>query len=72
MKLNILCSIFREKLFRQSLIRLKTEVVKANTLVRESNFLAEEMGKQTEFFVTLQIPAANLSPNRKVGNLIVI
>ena len=40
--------------------------MKANTLVIEANSLAEEMGKQTEFSVTLQIPAANLSPNRKV------
>lgn len=40
--------------------------MKANTLVREANFLSEEMGKNTEFGVTLQIPAANLSPNRKV------
>ncbi|WAR16223.1 KI13A-like protein [Mya arenaria] len=34
---------------------------------REANFLAEEMGKQTEFHVTLQIPASNLSPNRRRG-----
>ncbi|XP_064651713.1 kinesin-like protein KIF13A isoform X3 [Lineus longissimus] len=57
----------REKLFCQSLVRLKEEVVKANCLVREANFLAQEMGKKTEFSVTLQIPAANLSPNRKRG-----
>ena len=54
-------------MFKQSLCKLREEVVKANALVREANFLAEEMGKQTEFHVTLQIPAANLSPNRRVG-----
>ena len=58
---------FREKLFKQSLSNLKVEVVKANSLVREANYLAQEMGKQTEFHVTLQIPSANLTPNRKVG-----
>uniref|UniRef100_A0A3Q3VLG4 Kinesin-like protein n=1 Tax=Mola mola TaxID=94237 RepID=A0A3Q3VLG4_MOLML len=53
-------------LFRQSLSRLKEQVVKANTLVREANFLSEEMNKLTDYQVTLQIPAANLSANRKV------
>ncbi|XP_041360770.1 kinesin-like protein KIF13A isoform X2 [Gigantopelta aegis] len=57
----------REKIFKQSLVKLREEVVKANTLVREANFLSEEMGKQTKFHVTLQIPAANLSPNRRRG-----
>uniref|UniRef100_A0A0L8I897 Kinesin motor domain-containing protein n=1 Tax=Octopus bimaculoides TaxID=37653 RepID=A0A0L8I897_OCTBM len=57
----------REKLFKQSLAKLREEVIKANTLVREANDLAQEMGRQTEFHVTLQIPAANLSPNRRRG-----
>lgn len=39
--------------------------MKANTLVREANIFADEMGKQTTFGVTLQIPPQNLSPNRK-------
>jgi hypothetical protein len=56
----------REKLFCQSLAKLKEDVVKANTLVREANFLVQEMAKPMEFSVTLQIPAANLSPNRRV------
>ena len=43
--------------------------MKANTLVREANFLAEEMSKLTDYQVTLQIPAANLSANRKVRML---
>jgi kinesin family protein 13 len=57
---------YREKNFKQSLAKLREEVVKANALVREANQLSQEMGKQTEFHVTLQIPAANLSPNRRV------
>ena len=56
-------------MFKQSLSKLREEVVKANALVREANFLAEEMGKQTEFHVTLQIPASNLSPNRRVSKI---
>ena len=44
-------------------------MMKANVLVREANFLAQEMAKDAEFSVTLQIPAANLSPNRKVSAL---
>lgn len=58
---------FRDELFKKSLAKLREDIVRANGLVREANFLAEEMGKETEFKVTLQIPAANLSPNRKVG-----
>ncbi|XP_067139830.1 kinesin-like protein KIF13A isoform X3 [Centruroides vittatus] len=57
----------RDELFKKSLAKLRCDIVRANGLVREANFLAEEMGKQTEFKVTLQIPAANLSPNRKKG-----
>ncbi|XP_038051604.1 kinesin-like protein KIF13B [Patiria miniata] len=60
----------RDELFRQSLARLREEVVKANALVREANFLGEEMGKLTEFRVTLQIPACNLTPNRKRGAIV--
>ncbi|XP_055871121.1 kinesin-like protein KIF13A isoform X6 [Biomphalaria glabrata] len=57
----------RDTMFKQSLIKLREEVVKANALVREANILAQEMGKLTEFHVTLQIPASNLSPNRRRG-----
>ncbi|KAM4569060.1 kinesin-like protein KIF13A isoform 4-T4 [Fundulus diaphanus] len=60
----------RDELFRQSLSRLREQVVKANTLVREANFLAEEMNKLTDYQVTLQIPAANLSANRKRGGIV--
>uniref|UniRef100_A0A673N2C4 Kinesin-like protein n=1 Tax=Sinocyclocheilus rhinocerous TaxID=307959 RepID=A0A673N2C4_9TELE len=47
-----------------SLSRLREQVVRANALVREANFLSEEMHKLTDYQVTLQIPAANLSANR--------
>ncbi|KAK3087726.1 hypothetical protein FSP39_009709 [Pinctada imbricata] len=57
----------REKNFKHSLHHLREEVVRANMLVREANVLAQEMGKKTEFQVTLQIPACNLSPNRRRG-----
>ncbi|KAK7886228.1 hypothetical protein WMY93_025849 [Mugilogobius chulae] len=60
----------RDELFRQSLSRLQEQVVKANALVREANFLAEEMKKLTDYQVTLQIPAANLSANRKHGAIV--
>ncbi|KAM9807089.1 kinesin-like protein KIF13A isoform 5-T5 [Syngnathus typhle] len=60
----------RDELFRQSLSRLREQVLKANTLVREANFLAEEMSKLTDYQVTLQIPAANLSANRKRGAIV--
>ena len=67
LKPTSVCCVVREKLFKQSLAQLKEEMMKANVLVREANFLAQEMAKDAEFSVTLQIPAANLSPNRKVG-----
>ncbi|XP_012274731.1 kinesin-like protein KIF13B isoform X2 [Orussus abietinus] len=57
----------RDEMFKRSLGQLKTDILKANALVQEANFLAEEMGKQTKFSVTLQIPPNNLSPNRKRG-----
>ncbi|XP_037926224.1 kinesin-like protein KIF13B isoform X3 [Hermetia illucens] len=57
----------RDEMFKRSLKQLKTDIMRANSFVKEANFLAEEMGKQTKFSVTLQIPPANLSPNRKRG-----
>lgn len=57
----------RDEMFRRSIGQLKADILRANALVQEANVLAEEMGKQTKFSVTLQIPPANLSPNRKVG-----
>ncbi|RXM34141.1 Kinesin-like protein KIF13A [Acipenser ruthenus] len=60
----------RDELFRQSLSKLREQVVRANALVREADFLAEEMNKNTDYQVTLQIPAANLSANRKRGAIV--
>lgn len=53
-------------MFKRSLGQLKADIMRANGLVQEANVLAEEMGKQSKFSVTLQIPPANLSPNRRV------
>ncbi|XKL66819.1 hypothetical protein PGB90_010239 [Kerria lacca] len=55
----------REEMFRKSISCLKEDIVTANSLVQEANYLAEEMSKQVKYSVTLQIPPANLSPNRK-------
>uniref|UniRef100_A0A8B9ISU1 Kinesin family member 13A n=1 Tax=Amazona collaria TaxID=241587 RepID=A0A8B9ISU1_9PSIT len=60
----------RDELFRQSLAKLREQIVKANTLVREANFLSEEMSKLTDYQVTLQIPAENLSANKKRGAIV--
>ncbi|XP_055528668.1 kinesin-like protein KIF13A isoform X2 [Wyeomyia smithii] len=57
----------RDEMFKRSLGQLKADIVRANAFVQEANVLAEEMSKQTKFSVTLQIPPANLSPNRKPG-----
>ena len=57
--------------FKQGLARLREQIVLANGLVREANFLAEAMGHQaTTFSVTLQIPPHKLTPNRKLGAFI--
>ena len=63
---NILIS--RDDTFKRSLATLREDIIRANVLVREANFFAEEMGRNTKFSVTLQIPPQNLSPNRKVVN----
>ena len=55
----------REDIFKRSLQQLRQDIMKANSLVKEANFFAGEMGKHTTFQVTLQIPPQNLSPNRK-------
>ncbi|XP_060516380.1 kinesin-like protein KIF13A isoform X2 [Cylas formicarius] len=57
----------RDEMFRRSICQLKEDILRANSLVQEANFLAEEMRRQTKFSVTLQIPPANLSPNRRKG-----
>lgn len=60
----------RKNNFKSCLAKLREELVRANSLAREANALSKEMGKQTEFDVTLQIPAANLNANRWKGSFI--
>uniref|UniRef100_A0A667ZJV0 Kinesin family member 13B n=1 Tax=Myripristis murdjan TaxID=586833 RepID=A0A667ZJV0_9TELE len=54
-----------EAMMTRSLRRLREQIVKANLLVQEASFIAEELNKRTEYLVTLQIPATNLDANRK-------
>uniref|UniRef100_A0A8C7HVT1 Kinesin family member 13B n=1 Tax=Oncorhynchus kisutch TaxID=8019 RepID=A0A8C7HVT1_ONCKI len=54
-----------EAMMTRSLRRLRQQIVRANLLVQEAGFIAEELNKRTEYLVTLQIPAANLNANRK-------
>lgn len=56
----------RDHLFKVSLAKLREQTATANDLVREANLLSEQLNKNTTFRVTLQIPTANLTPNRKV------
>uniref|UniRef100_A0A8C1W1S5 Kinesin family member 13Ba n=1 Tax=Cyprinus carpio TaxID=7962 RepID=A0A8C1W1S5_CYPCA len=55
----------QEVVLTRSLRKLREQIVRANLLVQEANFIAEELDKRTEYRVTLQIPAANLNANRK-------
>ncbi|GAV04235.1 hypothetical protein RvY_14545-2 [Ramazzottius varieornatus] len=55
----------REEWFNKCLAQLKTEIIRANTYAHEARCLAKELGKDTDYQVTLQIPVSNLSPNRK-------
>uniref|UniRef100_A0A913HFY2 Kinesin motor domain-containing protein n=2 Tax=Strongyloides stercoralis TaxID=6248 RepID=A0A913HFY2_STRER len=63
----------REELFKESLEKLKKEIMRAHALVREANMISEEVNRKRHglirYDVTLQIPAANLRPSKiKVGN----
>ncbi|XP_058526069.1 kinesin-like protein KIF13B isoform X3 [Ochotona princeps] len=60
----------REAMLNNSLMRLREQIVKANLLVREASYIAEELDKRTEYKVTLQIPASSLDANRKRGSLL--
>ncbi|XP_064810144.1 kinesin-like protein KIF13B isoform X1 [Oncorhynchus masou masou] len=55
----------REAVLTRSLRKLREQIVRANLLVQEAGFIAEELDKRTEYRVTLQIPSANLNANRK-------
>ncbi|XP_055969963.1 kinesin-like protein KIF13B isoform X1 [Sorex fumeus] len=60
----------REATLNNSLMRLREQIVKANLLVREASYIAEELDKRTEYKVTLQIPASSLDANLKRGSLL--
>ncbi|XP_075412557.1 kinesin-like protein KIF13B [Tenrec ecaudatus] len=60
----------REATLNNSLMKLREQIVKANLLVREASYIAEELDKRTEYKVTLQIPASSLDANRKRGSLL--
>ncbi|XP_036898091.1 kinesin-like protein KIF13B isoform X2 [Sturnira hondurensis] len=60
----------RETTLNNSLMRLREQIVKANLLVREANYIAEELDKRTEYKVTLQILASSLDANSKRGSLL--
>jgi len=60
----------RDDSFKRGLAKLRGDIIRANGLAREANFLSEEMGKATSFSVTLQIPPHNLTPNRRSGTFI--
>ncbi|XP_028999228.1 kinesin-like protein KIF13B isoform X2 [Betta splendens] len=55
----------REAVLVRSLRRLREQIVKANLLVQEACFIAEDLERHTEYRVTLQIPSDNLNANRK-------
>uniref|UniRef100_A0A1I7XXJ6 Kinesin motor domain-containing protein n=1 Tax=Steinernema glaseri TaxID=37863 RepID=A0A1I7XXJ6_9BILA len=65
----------RDDQFKEGLSRLKTEIVRAQALVREANMMTAELkGRkrgQVYYDVTLQIPAGNLRPSKiRDGNLV--
>uniref|UniRef100_UPI0035901023 kinesin-like protein KIF13A n=1 Tax=Myxine glutinosa TaxID=7769 RepID=UPI0035901023 len=60
----------RDGNFRLGLIHLRKQIVRANELVREANMLAEEMGVDTDYQLTLQIAADSLSANSKRGTMV--
>ena len=59
----------RDDSFKRGLAKLREDIIRANVLAREANFLSEEMERETNFSVTLQIPAHNLTPNKRRGVL---
>lgn len=54
-------------MFKENLVRLKSDIVRANALAREANMIAAELSTcrcPVTYDVTLQIPAANLRPSK--------
>ena len=60
----------QDETFQQGLAKLRQDLVVVNGLVREANCLAQEMGADTSFGVTLQIPPHKLTPNRPPGTFL--
>jgi len=57
----------QDETFQQGLAKLRQDLVLVNGLVREANYLAQEIGAEASFGVTLQIPPHKLTPNRTPG-----
>jgi len=55
--------------FEDNVRILREEVLRANSFVREANQLSNEMGKNIEYAVTLQIPTSSLSLGRNKAPL---
>jgi len=55
---------------RKGLKTLREQLISANSLAREANYICNELNERLKFSVTLRIPAKNLAPNRKVIRLI--
>ena len=53
--------------FRNGLKLLREQLLQANALAREANALCKEINRPIRFSITMQIPAYNLTPFRKVG-----
>lgn len=60
---------FRNSKFKPVFSKLKEDLARVNRYVREANDLALELRTNAQYSVTLQIPASNLSPNRRVSDI---
>ncbi|XP_067931431.1 kinesin-like protein KIF13A isoform X2 [Watersipora subatra] len=58
-----------ESKFKPVFTKLKEDLAKVSMYAREASDLAVELSTDTVYSVTLQIPASNLSPNRRRGAL---
>lgn len=60
-------SCCRDEKFADSLARLKSDLIRANAIVKEANLISSSLNNgrpKINYDVTLQIPAANLRPSR--------
>ena len=60
--------LHRNSKFKPVFAKLKDDLARVNMYVREANDLALELSVDARYSVTLQIPASNLSPNRRVSS----